>query len=491
MIEGSKILLVDDSPEIIEILGDFFALNGCHVHKAYTGNQALETLSKKDIEVVILDVNLPDVNGIALLDTIKVNTPAIAVIMATGFYDPNFIVDAMKKGASDFLIKPFELDKLMLIMMRVLRERTLVMEKENILSSLEDKKKIEMLNRELQRKIKELTTMYHISNKFNSLSIFDDVYEKMIAMVKEILDVRSCGYYIVDSDNRELILYKGFSGDGDVVDEQKILMTEDFFNDAQALKKHVVKDNKIFLPLIIKNECIGFIMADCKNGNANGHLMESNVFFLKLVADKASTQIENKMLYESLFESIIHTLKSLIVAINKRDLYTEGHCKRVTEMSMVLAERIGLADYERDVIRVVGPIHDLGKIGIPDAILLKPGKLTDEEYALMKGHSMYGEQIMNRFEILANEARIIRHHHERYDGRGYPDALCGKEIPVCSRVLAVCDTYDAMATNRPYRNALVVREILNEIERCKGSQFDPDIADSFIGMLKDGGYDKR
>ncbi|MDD5007440.1 MAG: response regulator [Syntrophorhabdaceae bacterium] len=491
MIEGSKILLVDDSPEIIEVLGDFFALNGCHVHKAYTGNQALETLSKEDIEVVILDVNLPDVNGITLLDTIKVNTPAAAVIMATGFYDPNFIVDAMKKGASDFLIKPFELDKLMLVMMRVLRERKLLIEKENILSSLEDKKKIEMLNRELQKKIKELTTMYHISNKFNSLSIFDDVYEKMITMVKEILDVRSCGYYIVDSDNRELILYKGFSGNSDVIDEQKIFMTEEFFNDAQALKKHVVKDNKIFLPLIIKNECIGFIMADCKNGKGNGHLMESNVFFLKLVADKASTQIENKMLYESLFESVVHTLKSLIAAINRRDLYTEGHCKRVTAMSLLLAEKIGLADYERDVIRVVGPIHDLGKIGIPDAILLKPGKLTDEEYTLMKGHSMYGEQIMNRFEILANEARIIRHHHERYDGRGYPDALRGDKIPVCSRVLAVCDTYDAMATNRPYRNALVVQEILGEIERCKGSQFDPDIADSFIDMLNDGGYDKH
>jgi len=103
---------------------------------------------------------------------------------------------------------------------------------------------------------------------------------------------------------------------------------------------------------------------------------------------------------------------------------------------------------------------------------------------------MFGEQIMNRFEILSNEARIIRHHHERYDGRGYPDALRGDEIPVCSRALAVCDTFDAMATNRPYRNALVTNEILGEIDRCKGGQFDPEIADSFIGMLKDGEYDR-
>jgi len=490
MIDGSKILLVDDSPEIIEVLGDFLTLNGCRVHKAYTGSEALEALGKKDIEIVILDVNLPDVNGITLLDTIKINTPATAVIMATGYYDPNFIVDAMKKGASDFLIKPFELDKLMLVMMRVLRERKLLIEKENILSSLEDKKKIEMLNRELQKKIKELTTMYHISNKFNSMSIFDDIYEKIIMMVKEILDVRSCGYYIVDSDSKELILYKGFSENGDAVDDRKVFITDDFFNGARAFRKHVIKDDRIFLPLIIKNECIGFIMANCKNGRHSGHLMESNVFFMKLVADKASTQIENKMLYESLFENVIHTLRSLITAINKRDLYTEGHCKRVTEMSLQLAERIGLADYEKDVIRVVGPIHDLGKIGIPDAILLKPGKLTDEEYAVMRSHSMFGEQIMNRFEILSNEARIIRHHHERYDGRGYPDALRGDEIPLCSRVLAVCDTFDAMATNRPYRNALVTGEILGEIDRCKGGQFDPEIAGSFIGMLKDGEYDR-
>jgi len=490
MISGSKILIVDDNLEILEILAEFLTLNNCYIHKASTGQEALEILDKKDVEVVILDVKLPDMSGITLLDTIKESRPATAVIMATGYYDLNFVVDAMKKGASDFLFKPFELDKLMLVMMRVLRERRLLIEKETILHNLEDKRKIEVLNRELQRKIKELTTMYHISNKFNSINIYDDVYEKMIQMVDDILDVKSVGYYIADIDNKELVLYTGFvnHGDKELMNGQKIAMIDELLSETAAFKRHLIKGNRIYLPLVIKGESIGYIVAETNGNGKKNNRLESDAFILKLIAEKASTHVENRMLYESLFENILHTLKSLIAAINKRDLYTEGHCKRVTEMSLLLGERMGVTEYEMDVIKVVGPVHDLGKIGIPDSILLKPAKLTNEEYSIMKSHSIYGEEIMSRFEILSSEARIIRHHHEKYDGSGYPDCLSGEEIPVCARIIAVSDAYDAMITDRPYRKAATKDEIAFEILRCKGSQFDPPIADYFADMIRDG-YD--
>lgn len=489
MIEGTRILIVDDNPEVINILADFLSLNDCEIYKATCGKEALDMLDKKDVEIVILDVQLPDMNGISLIDTIKVSKPTTAIIMATGYYDPNFVIDAMKKGASDFLLKPFELDKLMLVMMRVLRERNLLIEKENILHNLEDKKKIEHLNRELQKKIKELTTMYHISNKFNSINIFDDVYEKMVHIVGEILDVNSCGYYMPDREAGELILYAGHTKNGEnpKSDWQRISLTEDFDREARAARKHIVKGNRVYLPLVIQGESIGFIMAEAKQNGARGtRSLENDVFFLKLIADKASTQIENRMLYESLFENILHTLRSLIVAITKRDLYTEGHCKRVTNMSLALGDRLCINEYERDVIRVVGPVHDLGKIGIPDSILLKPDRLSDDEYSIMQSHSIYGEEIMSRFEILAKEAKIIRHHHERYDGKGYPDRLSGEEIPMCSRLIAVCDAYDAMVTDRPYRKALGIEEIVAEITRCSGSQFDPAISRAFADVVRDG-----
>ena len=208
MIEGSKILLVDDSPDIIQLISDFLAPYSCEVYKASTGKQAIDLLSGKDVEIVILDVKLPDTDGISLLDTIRLQDPTIAVVMITGYNDPDMIIEAMKKGASDFLMKPFSIDKLLLGIMKVQKQRELLLEKNSILSDLEDSRKIEVLNRQLQGKIAELTKMYHISNTFNSLSIFDDIYEKTVLVVKEVLNSAVCGYYIVDHENHQLILYK-------------------------------------------------------------------------------------------------------------------------------------------------------------------------------------------------------------------------------------------------------------------------------------------
>jgi response regulator RpfG family c-di-GMP phosphodiesterase len=481
MLEGSSVLIVDDSVETLELLSDCLSLNDCKVMKAETGGAALDIMNHHPVDIAIVDINLPDMNGISVLDVIKTQDPTIAVVMITGFPEPNFVVNAMKKGASDFLIKPFELDKLMMVMMRVSRERQLLVEKKSILDRLEDKKKIEVLNRRLQKKIEELTIMFHISNKLNALSIMDDVYEKMVQIVREILDVPSCGYYLADREKKHLVLLVENRDEGSPANNRKIALSKDFFARSTLSKGYVHKDTKLFLPLIIKEECIGFMSVGGRRGNGN-KFSEDEIFLLKLITEKVSTKIENRMLYESLFNSILHTLESLIIAINRRDSYTEGHCGRVTSMTQALACAMGMSDYEKHVLRIVGPVHDLGKIGIPDAILLKPDRLTSEEYEVMKGHSIYGEEIMKGFEILAEEARIIRHHHERFDGKGYPDALAATDIPSCCRVIAVCDAWDAMTTDRPYKKALTRKDALLEIKRCGGSQFHPDVASSFLSM---------
>jgi response regulator RpfG family c-di-GMP phosphodiesterase len=487
MIEGAKILVVDDSPDVIQLVSDFLAPYECEVYKASTGREAVDLLSDKNVEIAILDIKLPDMDGISLLDTIRLQDPTIAVVMITGYNDPDLIIEAMKKGASDFLMKPFSIDKLLLGIMRVRKQRELLMEKSSILSDLEGSRKIEVLNRQLQAKIAELTKMYHISNTFNSLSIFDDIYEKTILAVKEVLDSAVAGYYIVDHENHQLILYRTRStGNGGI--EQHIPISSDFMEEVRSGKRHFLRDDRLFFSLIIKGEWVGAVMM---GGRSNGHVPKNrfnqdDVDFLKMIADKAATQIENRLLYESLFEGVLHTLTSLIVAINRRDMYTEGHCRRVAEMSFALADALGATDYDKDVVRIVAPVHDVGKIGIPDAVLLKQDRLTDKEYGLMKSHSVYGEEIINRFDILANEARITRHHHERFDGAGYPDRLAGENIPYSSRVIALCDAYDAMATDRTYRKGQTKEAVLAEIKRCKGRQFDPDMTDCFMEMIGNG-----
>lgn len=488
MIEDSKVLIVDDNEEIVEVLSDFLMTHGCATYKASTGREALQILEGTEIGIVILDVKLPDVSGVSLLSTIKIKDPTIAVIMITGYHDPSLIVEAMKKGASDFLIKPFDFDRFMLVMMRVARERNLLVEKKTILDSLEDKRKIELLNTELQERIQELSTMYHITNRFNSLNILDDVYDRMLQIIYEVLDIKNCGYYIVDGESNELMLYKALRNGNEGLLRRNLIIPDDLLKEGLSTKRYLEKDDQIFLPLLIRGEYIGFVVLDAKDrfGRKKNTFSESDAFFLRLITEKAATQIENKMLYESLFEGVLQTLTSLISAVNKRDSYTDNHCRRVTRMSVELGEKLGLAGYERDVLSVVGPIHDLGKVGVPDAILLKPGKLNEDEYSVIKAHSVYGEEIMNRFEILVNEAKIIRHHHERFDGKGYPDGLAGDSIPLCSRVIAVCDTYDAMVSNRPYRKAMSNKEAVEEILRCRGSQFDPVIVDCFVDTVAHG-----
>jgi response regulator RpfG family c-di-GMP phosphodiesterase len=484
MLEGSSIMLVDDSPETLELLGDCFSLSDCKVIKADTGNKALEMLKHNQVEIAIVDINLPDINGISVLDAIKQHDPTVAVVMITGYPEPNFVVNAMKKGASDFLIKPFELDKLMMVMMRVSRERELLVENKTILDRLEDKKKIELLNRRLQKKIEELTIMFHISNKLNALSIVDDVYENMVQIVREILEVPSCAYYLADKEKGEMVLVVETKESKGLSNPRRMSLSKEFLSKTALSKGYVLKETRLFLPLIIKDECIGFMSVAGKRGN--GRFSEDEIFLLKLITEKVSTKVENRMLYESLFSSILHTLSSLIIAINRRDSYTEGHCGRVTEMSQMLAEEMALQDYEKQMLRIVGPVHDLGKIGIPDVILLKPARLNPDEYEVMKDHSIFGEEIMKGFEILAEEARIIRHHHERFDGQGYPDGLTGNEIPICCRLIAVCDAYDAMTTDRPYKKALNKQDALAEIKRCGGSQFDPHVASCFLSMQEVG-----
>ncbi len=197
---------------------------------------------------------------------------------------------------------------------------------------------------------------------------------------------------------------------------------------------------------------------------------------------KYSMSYNNKIFYKELRELFYKTIRAISNALDTKDSYTNGHSLRVTLYSMILAKQLGLDEDYMEDIEIAGLLHDIGKIAMPYSILCKIGKLTDEEFAIMKSHPVRGEKIVINIKKLQMISEWVKSHHERWDGKGYPDALKGENIPLAGRIIALADTYDAMTSTRPYRTALSHETAISEIKRCAGTQFDPRLADIFVSL---------
>lgn len=207
---------------------------------------------------------------------------------------------------------------------------------------------------------------------------------------------------------------------------------------------------------------------------------------LRYAEDLRKSYLQEHQQTEKLIESQKATAITLAKAIEKRDRYTGGHTDRVTEYAMLTAQQLNWPRERMAVLELAGHLHDVGKIGVPDAVLNKPGKLTVEEFEMMKAHPEIGEQIIRGIDYLEALVPYVLYHHERYDGKGYPKGLSGDAIPIEGRLLAVSDTFDAMTSSRPYRKQLDPERAIDEIKRCSGTQFDPKIVGAFLEIWTSG-----
>lgn len=182
----------------------------------------------------------------------------------------------------------------------------------------------------------------------------------------------------------------------------------------------------------------------------------------------------------------MQTITIIVNALDAKDSYSEGHSRRVAAYSTMIANRLGLPEDEVRNIHIVALLHDIGKIGVPDSVLKKPGKLTDEEFALMKQHTLVGSDILKDIDMIPGVDIGTKYHHERYDGRGYPEGLKGEEIPYIARIIAVADAFDAMTSNRVYRKHLTYEKVMSELKKGEGTQFDPEIAKVMEQLILEG-----
>ncbi|MBL8885742.1 MAG: HD-GYP domain-containing protein [Phycisphaerales bacterium] len=241
-------------------------------------------------------------------------------------------------------------------------------------------------------------------------------------------------------------------------------------------------------PITFDEHVVGLLVAGGKQ-TENGEIASPEMQFLDAVAEFIGTFHENAARFFEQRAMSIGTIEALTAAIDAKDPYTRGHSERVAALAKQIALAYGIDEAEAERIRTAGIVHDVGKIGVPERVLCKPGKLDDEEFALIKMHPEIGHRILKGVLLLDHTLPGVLHHHERFDGRGYPHKLAGEGIPLQARIIGLADTFDAMSSSRSYRPAMPREKVLAEIARCAGTQFDPSVVEAFK-RIDLGEYDR-
>lgn len=241
------------------------------------------------------------------------------------------------------------------------------------------------------------------------------------------------------------------------------------------------------VPVAVRGSLHGVIIVA---GKRRGDYDENDLETLLHVGDQASVAVDNAQLQHDLDEAYIGTVSMLADAVETKDPYTRGHCQQVSRLARMLAGKLGLGREEMQAVCLAALLHDIGKIGVSDAILNKPGPLQPEEREILRSHVRIGADLMRGHPALRTVAELVLHHHEWFDGTGYPDGLAGDAIPIGSRIVAVVDSYCAMIDRRSYKQPSTDGEARAELRRCAGTQFDPRLVDIFVRALDSGALDE-
>jgi HD-GYP domain-containing protein (c-di-GMP phosphodiesterase class II) len=343
-----------------------------------------------------------------------------------------------------------------------------------------------------------------IGTVINSTLKENEIMKRTIESITKLLHSESGSLLILDEKTNELYFDVAHGEKGEEVKRIRLKLGEGIagwvakegkplvVNDVQSDKRHYrkadeasryVTRNILCVPVKIKGKVIGVIEAVNK---IDGLFTKGDLSILTYLADQVAIAIDNAKLYEELKRTFLDTSEALAEAIEQRDPYTGGHTRRVLNYSVAVAKEMNLPEEEIENLKLAAILHDIGKIGVEDRILRKQGPLDQEEFENMKKHPEIGAEIIKHISSLKGVIPGILYHQERYDGKGYPTGAKNGEIPLAARIIAVCDTFDAMTTDRPYRKGLGVQAALDELKKFAGIQFDPDVVNGFYEAYKKG-----
>ncbi len=459
----AKILVIDDDIMNLTMVGHILERRGYEVVMAQGGREGIHILEHDEVDLLLLDVEMENMSGMETFTRIRKNpkTSDIRTLcMMTSAYQ-GYTVEALRLGALGFIKKPILPEQLFEQVEKVLQKT-----RKDILLAVDD----EPINLLMAKRI--FGIRYQVETESNgeaALAAIPRVKPDLILL--DLHMPQMSGLEVFDRlhkmDGYEDIPVIFLTADEEKETEVKIFKA----GASDYIKKPVVAEVAI--------QRINRIL-EMK------HLQDS----LQDEVDRKTKalQISNKKV-KNLSKQIMYALSG---AIDAKDAYTNGHSGRVAEYARMIAVRMGYTGTDVDDVYAAGLLHDVGKIGISDAIINKPGRLTEEEYRIIKGHTSTGARILEQISELPLLSVGAHWHHERYDGSGYPDGLVGKNIPEIARIVCVADCYDAMTSKRSYRDILPQVQVRREIEMGMGSQFDPEIASIMLQMIdEDINYSMR
>jgi putative nucleotidyltransferase with HDIG domain len=347
----------------------------------------------------------------------------------------------------------------------------------------------------------ELNLLLKFDQEISALFKLEDIAKCVVTNAVRIFNVEKCALLLKNKDSQELtikysigipeelvkatLIRKGEGISGRVMETNEYLLINNIEKDSWfkiCNKESYYQGSILSMPVSIKREVVGVINLNNKKTGASFN--EDDVRLLKSMVIQTAIAVQNAYFYQEIQEGYLRTITALAEALDARDPYTYRHSGNVTKYAVAIAKEMRLSDLEIENIRRGGLLHDIGKIGVRDEILLKPTKLTNDEYAQIKIHPAKGEEILKSLPFLKSAAELIRHHHERPDGKGYPDSLPGYKIEMGAKILAVADAFDTMISDRPYRKALSLQKAINELKKCSGYQFDSSVVEAFLKVLE-------
>ena len=355
--------------------------------------------------------------------------------------------------------------------------------------------------RRIQR---DLATIYRVGNLISGEPTLAELYDRILDAIFQVINAHR-GFLVTQSrrdgvmrvvakrESNSLAQATGVSTFSTTIvnecfrDGTAIVRANAMIDDHYSTAKSVIFQNihsVICVPIETPEGIVGVIYADTV-GESEA-FAEHDVELLAAVAKQAGVAIHRVQLAERLRQLLRGAVRALVATIEAKDEYTRGHSERVTVYALQIGKAVGLNESSINTLELGGFLHDLGKIGVPENILRKPGPLTAEEYKIVQQHPVVGEEIVRNIEGSEEIAEIVLHHHERWDGKGYPDGLAGANPSLLARILAVADTFDAMSSPRPYRAVISEKAVLSEMRRESGRQFDPDVVDVFLKEVVSG-----